>query len=284
MRILVGHESRQGTTAEIAERIAETFRRISDEVDVVPMANAKSVEGYEGVFLYRQSGNLANKPVWLFSVGMSAGLPAPLRGPARRAQEKRIAQTVPVEVRPRSHRVFSGVGSPDLLPPVGAIPVPGSRGPFRRLPGLGRHRAVGPVHRSGPPRVGINATALGPTVPGHHVICLSVSPRHIGPPRRIRERRWARRNAHASARWSAGTQPELVGSSDSGSCPDCQPSDRGGFPVPRNRYRGDEVRRKRVLIHELLCPVALEAVRQGVDSDAHGFLSGMKKAPAKAGL
>lgn len=133
MRILVGHASRQGTTAEIAERIAETFRRLSDEVDVVPMAKAKSVEGYDGVvlgsaihnqawlpeasdFLHGQSGNLAGKPVWLFSVGMSAGLPAPLRRPARRAQEKRIAQAFPVEVRPRSHRVFSGVGSPDLLP------------------------------------------------------------------------------------------------------------------------------------------------------------------------
>lgn len=133
MRILIGHASRQGATAEIAERIAEIFRRISDEVDVLPMKEAKSVEGYDGVvlgsaihnqawlpeasdFLYRQSGNLAGTPIWLFSVGMSAGLPAPLRGPGRRAQEKRIAQAFPVEVRPRSHRVFSGVGSPDLLP------------------------------------------------------------------------------------------------------------------------------------------------------------------------
>ena len=133
MRIIVGHASRRGSTAEIAERIAETLRRTSDDVDVVAMAKAKSVEGCDGIvlgsaihnqawlpeasdFLYRQSGNLAGTPIWLFSVGMSAGLPAPLRGPARRAQEKRIAQAFPGEVRPRSHRVFSGVGSPDLLP------------------------------------------------------------------------------------------------------------------------------------------------------------------------
>ena len=54
--------------------------------------------------------------MWLFSVGMSEGLPRPLRRMARTAQDQRIAAGLREDVQPRGHRVFSGVCRPEQLP------------------------------------------------------------------------------------------------------------------------------------------------------------------------
>jgi len=54
--------------------------------------------------------------VWLFSVGMSAGLPRLLRRSGRAAQDRRMAQALRGLVRPRGHHLFSGVACPEHFP------------------------------------------------------------------------------------------------------------------------------------------------------------------------
>lgn len=133
MRILVGHASAHGSTAEIARRIAEVLRGQGASVDVERMGRITDPGGYDAVvlgsavhhqawlpeatgFVRRHRGDLLARPVWLFSVGMSAGLPRLLRRPAHRAQDRRLAAALRDVVRPRGHLLLSGVTGPDLLP------------------------------------------------------------------------------------------------------------------------------------------------------------------------
>ncbi len=59
-------------------------------------------------FVQTRAELLGSRPVWMFSVGMTAALPGPLRLLAARAEQPRIARLVGL-VRPREHRRFSGV-------------------------------------------------------------------------------------------------------------------------------------------------------------------------------
>lgn len=147
MRILVGHASAHGSTAEISQRIAEVLRNQGATVDVERMGRIADVGGYDAVvlgsaicnqawlpeateFVRRHRDDLLSRPVWLFSVGMSAGLPRLLRGPAHRAQDRHLAAALRDVVRPRGHLLLSGVTRPDLLPGVAGLLFRGIGGHF----------------------------------------------------------------------------------------------------------------------------------------------------------
>jgi menaquinone-dependent protoporphyrinogen oxidase len=127
MRILVAFASRNGSTAEIARRVADRLRGAGRDIEVAEMGDGPDVSGYDAVvlgsavhnqawlpeasdFVSRHVSELSALPLWLFSVGMPDGLPKPLRAKARELQEKRILGLLGADVlQPRGHRVFSGV-------------------------------------------------------------------------------------------------------------------------------------------------------------------------------
>lgn len=147
MRILVAHASAHGSTAEIARRIADVLRAEGASVDVGPMSQHDGPGDYDAVvlgsavhdqawlpvataYVHRHQAVLRTRPVWLFSVGMSAALPRLLRGPARRAQNRRLAAALREVVRPRGHLLLSGVAQADQLPGWAGVLVRGIGGRF----------------------------------------------------------------------------------------------------------------------------------------------------------
>jgi menaquinone-dependent protoporphyrinogen oxidase len=127
VRILVAYASRNGSTEEIAARIAGRLQAAGREVDVAAVGDVPDVSGYDAVvlgsalhnqswlpeaadFASRHVSGLSAKPLWLFSVGMSDGLPKLLRAKAKEMQAKRILGLLGADVlQPHGHRVFSGV-------------------------------------------------------------------------------------------------------------------------------------------------------------------------------
>jgi menaquinone-dependent protoporphyrinogen oxidase len=86
MTVLVAYGSRAGSTAEIAEWIADELRQAGCAVDLRPAGEVDDVATYEAVilgaavyaagwhtdarqFAHRFAGQLAGRPVWLFSSG-----------------------------------------------------------------------------------------------------------------------------------------------------------------------------------------------------------------------
>jgi menaquinone-dependent protoporphyrinogen oxidase len=133
MRVLVAYASWYGSTAEIAERVGAILSREGISVEVAPVREAPQPAGFDAVvvgsavhqqawspeaveFVRTQATAQDRRPMWLFSVGMSDGLPGPLREPARTSQHGRITAALGAAVRPREHRVFSGVCRPEQLP------------------------------------------------------------------------------------------------------------------------------------------------------------------------
>jgi menaquinone-dependent protoporphyrinogen oxidase len=133
MRILVGFAGVHGSTEQIAQRIAGTLRQGNMAVDVAPLEQAPGPEAYDAVvlgsaihnqswlpaasgFVHRHQAGLLSRPVWLFSVGMSDGLPRLVRHAARAGQDRRLADALRDLVRPRGHALFSGVCRADQLP------------------------------------------------------------------------------------------------------------------------------------------------------------------------
>lgn len=133
MRILVGYASAHGSTAEIAHRVAGALQHPGSAVDVVEVQKIADPGAYDAVvlgsaihnqewlpeateFVHHHQDVLRARPVWLFSVGMSAGLPRWLRKPGRAAQDRRMAQALRDVVRPRGHRLFSGAAWPEQFP------------------------------------------------------------------------------------------------------------------------------------------------------------------------
>lgn len=138
VRIL--YASRHGSTQEIAERIGTRLSASGHRVDVqplrvgsgrgrLPQADAYVVGSavHDGAWLPEAeavvrggAGQLRGLPVWMFSVGMSAALPRPLRVLAERVVQPRIAALVD-SVRPQEHRRFSGVIRREHLDRRGAV-------------------------------------------------------------------------------------------------------------------------------------------------------------------
>src|SRR4051812_35447299 len=92
MTVLVAYASALGSTREIAQHVAARMAVALGEVECQSVEEVESVDGYEAVvtgsaihnqawlppalaFLTHYGPELAGRPVWAFSVGMSDGLP-----------------------------------------------------------------------------------------------------------------------------------------------------------------------------------------------------------------
>ena len=131
MKVLVAYASRHGSTAGIAERIAETITSAGIPADVRDVGSLKTTDGYDAVvvggaaylfhwlkgatrFVRRNARDLGSKPVWLFSSG-------PLGTDLVDDEGRDIFEaTRPKEfdelcdlVSPRGERIFFGAYDPD---------------------------------------------------------------------------------------------------------------------------------------------------------------------------
>jgi menaquinone-dependent protoporphyrinogen oxidase len=125
-RVLVAYASKHGSTAEIAEAVAEAIRSGGHEVDCLEAGKAKSLDGYDAVvigsavyikrwrgdakhFLRKHAKELAAMPFWVFSSGPT-GDPAD-DDPEWLEPPKLMAKAEEMGVR--QHVVFGGRVTPD---------------------------------------------------------------------------------------------------------------------------------------------------------------------------
>ena len=137
MQVLVGYASAHGSTRQIAERIGSRIGRSGATVRVAPVDDLHDLEAYDAVVLgsaihngawlpeateavRAHAGVLADKPVWLFSVGMVAALPRRLQGRAMQEGPKAVA-AVQQLIHPQAHRLFSGAVRQDQLTRRGSL-------------------------------------------------------------------------------------------------------------------------------------------------------------------
>lgn len=133
MAVLVAYASAMGSTREIAQHVAARMADALGEVECRSVEEVEDVSGYEAVvvgsaihnqawlppalaFLTRHGPELAKRPVWAFSVGMSDGLPKLFRTRGAELQQKRLEQTQFQDVPFRNHAVFSGVYEAGQMP------------------------------------------------------------------------------------------------------------------------------------------------------------------------
>jgi len=122
--VLVTYASRFGSTAGVAERIAERLTEHGSHVELSSVDEVEDVSAYDAVvfgsavfnqrwmpeaeeFVRRSLGALADCPVWLFSVG-TFGDSKRLIGPLMKREPKDI-RDLERAVHPRDYRVFAGV-------------------------------------------------------------------------------------------------------------------------------------------------------------------------------
>jgi len=122
MSVLVAYASKRGSTAEIAQAIADTLRESSLSVDCVAAADVTSVEPYDAViigsavyikrwrgdakhFLRKHGHELSRRPLWVFSSG-PVGKPDDDPDPAW-LEPPRIIEAVE-KLGAREHVVFEG--------------------------------------------------------------------------------------------------------------------------------------------------------------------------------
>jgi menaquinone-dependent protoporphyrinogen oxidase len=137
MRVLVGYASAHGSTQSIATRIAQGLRKRGIDVEITPLDTAASVGAHDACvlgsaihdqawlapaveFLTRNADALAARPVWLFSVGMPAALGKTLQRIAA-SEAGKVVAGLPAAIRPRGHRLFSGVVTRAQLPWIGRV-------------------------------------------------------------------------------------------------------------------------------------------------------------------
>lgn len=131
--VLVAYASALGSTREIAEHIASRMAVVLGEIECRSVEEIESVSGYEAVvagsaihnqawlppallFFTRHASELAARPVWAFSVGMSDALPKPFRRRGAALQQKRLERAQFQGVPLRGHKVFSGVYNAGQMP------------------------------------------------------------------------------------------------------------------------------------------------------------------------
>jgi menaquinone-dependent protoporphyrinogen oxidase len=154
MRILVVYASADGSTAEIARRIAQRLRERGHEVSDQPVGSAGSLHDIDAIVLgsavhdrqwLDEATNFVNtnrqavssRPFWTFSVGMPGALPKAVRKIARTEEDAIINQLG--DLRPRGHQLFSGVVKPSQFPLASRIflhLVGGRYGDFRDWPAI----------------------------------------------------------------------------------------------------------------------------------------------------
>lgn len=91
-RILVGYATRNGSTTGVAEKIGETLGERGYSVDVVPLKERSSPEGYDAVVL----GSAVNGGQWLPEAGFQGVRGRRGRGLPRLDKIRSWAQQVPV--------------------------------------------------------------------------------------------------------------------------------------------------------------------------------------------
>jgi menaquinone-dependent protoporphyrinogen oxidase len=136
MRVLVAYASRHGSTAGIADRIAERMRRVGVEADSVDMSQVDEIDGYDAYvvgsaaymfhwmkearsFVRRHRKVLAYKPLWLFSSGPLGNDLVDDKGrDIFEASRPREFEEFKETLAPMGEKVFFGAWDPSL-PPVG---------------------------------------------------------------------------------------------------------------------------------------------------------------------
>jgi len=125
-KVLVAYASKHGSTAEIAEAVADEIRKGGHEADCVEAGRVKGLDGYEAVvlgsavyikrwrgdakhFLRAHSKELAALPFWVFSSGPT-GDPAD-DDPEWLEPPKIMARAEELGVR--DHVVFGGRATPE---------------------------------------------------------------------------------------------------------------------------------------------------------------------------
>lgn len=129
-KVLVAYGTRNGATAEIAEKIGATLRQAGLGVDVLPAENVSGLEGYGAAvigsavyvgswrkeaadLLTSRQAELAGLPVWLFSSGPTgSGDPSQIMNGFRFPE---ALQPVAGRIRPRDIALFHGVLEPRRL-------------------------------------------------------------------------------------------------------------------------------------------------------------------------
>ena len=120
MRVLVAYATHYGATREIAESVAETLRREDIEATLADVEHLDRVDpSYDAFvigsavhaghwlkpgteFVKRNAGQLAGRPVWLFSSGpIGDAVDKPQPNPKEIAQFEEL-------VTPRQHVIFGG--------------------------------------------------------------------------------------------------------------------------------------------------------------------------------
>ena len=118
MRVLVTAATKYGATAEIAHAIADALRDHGLEPTVLPAEQVEGIASHDAVVLgsavyaghwlrparelvQRYAGDLAGRPVWLFSSGPVGDPPKPEEDPVD------VAELVAASGA-REHRVFAG--------------------------------------------------------------------------------------------------------------------------------------------------------------------------------
>lgn len=116
--VLVTYASKHGSTAEIAEAIADKLREYGLSVDCAPVGDVTSIDRYQAVvlgsalyagrwqagarrFLRRHAAELCERPFWVFSSGPVDGLDPVRPEPARVVKEVE-------HLGARAHAVFGG--------------------------------------------------------------------------------------------------------------------------------------------------------------------------------
>ena len=132
-RVLVAYASKHGSTAEIAEVIADTLRGAGLDVDCVDAGAVRSVERYDAVvlgsavyikrwrgdakrFLRRHRRTLARRPFWVFSSG-PVGEPTGEEDQAWLEPPRTMRKVE--QLGAREHVVFGGRMPPDARGPAG---------------------------------------------------------------------------------------------------------------------------------------------------------------------
>jgi menaquinone-dependent protoporphyrinogen oxidase len=118
MQVLVTAATRYGATGEIAQAIGEALHDRGLDPAVVPLERVEGVDGYDAVVLGsavyaghwlkparelvdRPGGELAERPVWLFSSGPVGDPPKPQEDPVD-------VSDVLTATGAREHRLFAG--------------------------------------------------------------------------------------------------------------------------------------------------------------------------------
>lgn len=136
MPVLVAYASRHGSTAGIAERIAEVLTDAGVSAEARPISRIDDLDEYDAfvigaaayithwlkdatTFVAHHRHLLAARPVWLFSSGPLGSEPAGADGkdPRESTRPKEFDELAEL-LHPRDQKVFFGAWDPDA-PPVG---------------------------------------------------------------------------------------------------------------------------------------------------------------------